>query len=66
MKQLRMGIFGAIVGVTVLPGAVPADSPVDRGYADPKLEFEKYKLDNGLEVILHQDNRVPLVAVNIW
>ncbi|HEX5063239.1 MAG TPA: pitrilysin family protein [Kofleriaceae bacterium] len=33
---------------------------------DPKLEFEKYKLPNGLEVILAPDNSVPLVAVNVW
>ena len=33
---------------------------------DPKLEFEKYKLPNGLEVILSRDNTVPLVAVNVW
>ncbi|MBT8492497.1 MAG: insulinase family protein, partial [Deltaproteobacteria bacterium] len=38
----------------------------ERGYEDPKIEFEKYQLDNGLEVILHRDNKVPLVAVNIW
>lgn len=30
------------------------------------LEYEKYKLSNGLEVILHQNNDLPLVAVNIW
>ncbi|HSD88545.1 MAG TPA: pitrilysin family protein [Kofleriaceae bacterium] len=33
---------------------------------DPKLDFEKYKLPNGLEVILAPDNHVPLVAVNVW
>ncbi len=33
---------------------------------DPRLAFERYTLDNGLEVILHQDNSVPLVAVNVW
>jgi zinc protease len=32
----------------------------------PKVEFERYNLDNGIEVILHQDNRVPLVAVDVW
>src|SRR5437867_8519246 len=31
-----------------------------------KLDFEKYKLANGLEVILHKDNRLPIVAVNVW
>jgi zinc protease len=32
----------------------------------PALRFEKYKLDNGLEVILSEDHRLPLVAVNLW
>lgn len=32
----------------------------------PKIEFERYQLQNGLEVILHKDNRVPLVAVDVW
>ncbi|MEJ2109695.1 MAG: pitrilysin family protein, partial [Acidobacteriota bacterium] len=32
----------------------------------PKLPYIKYKLDNGLEVILLEDHRLPLVAVNIW
>src|SRR6266404_3056984 len=34
--------------------------------AVPQLKFEKYKLDNGLEVILSEDHRLPLVAVNLW
>ncbi len=32
----------------------------------PKLAFETYTLTNGLKVILHQDHRLPLVAVNLW
>src|SRR5258705_3028503 len=31
-----------------------------------KLEVEKYTLPNGLEVILREDHRLPLVAVNTW
>jgi zinc protease len=34
--------------------------------ATPKIEFEKYRLANGLEVILSEDHRLPLVAANIW
>lgn len=30
------------------------------------LKFEKYRLKNGLDVILLEDHRLPLVAVNIW
>ena len=31
-----------------------------------KLDFEKYTLANGLDVILRKDSRLPLVAVNLW
>lgn len=31
-----------------------------------EIAFEKYTLDNGLEVILHADHSLPKVAVNIW
>ena len=34
--------------------------------AVPKIPFEKYTLPNGLEVILHEDHSVPLVAVDSW
>src|SRR5689334_12500049 len=32
----------------------------------PDIAFEKYVLPNGLEVILSEDHRLPLVAVNVW
>lgn len=39
------------------------------GYAQaddsPKIEFERYSLDNGLKVLLHQDNSTPIVAVSV-
>ena len=30
------------------------------------VTFEKYKLNNGLDVILHIDRTLPIVAVNLW
>ncbi len=30
------------------------------------LAYEKYKLNNGLEVILYKDSSLPSIAVNIW
>jgi len=32
----------------------------------PRIAFEKYTLPNGLDVILSQDRRLPMVAVNLW
>jgi zinc protease len=32
----------------------------------PKINFEKYTLSNGLQVILHVDRKLPVVHVNQW
>lgn len=32
----------------------------------PKIQFEKYSLPNGLQVILHVDRKLPMVHVNCW
>jgi len=39
-----------------------ADAPA----TSASIAFERYKLDNGLEVILHPDPSTPQVAINIW
>ncbi len=31
-----------------------------------QVPFSKTTLDNGLDVIVHEDRRVPIVAVNVW
>jgi zinc protease len=31
-----------------------------------KIDYEKFTLPNGLDVILSEDHRLPLVAVNLW
>ncbi len=36
------------------------------GQQAPKIEFEKYTLPNGLQVILHVDRKLPMVHVNLW
>ncbi|MFL5585237.1 MAG: M16 family metallopeptidase [Gemmatimonadaceae bacterium] len=32
----------------------------------PRIQFERYTLPNGLEVILHEDHSTPIVAVDTW
>ena len=32
----------------------------------PDIPYEKHVLDNGLTVILHEDHKAPIVAVNVW
>src|SRR6266849_4163028 len=53
------------------PKKAPAKSqssgaPAASAVSVPKIKFEKYTLPNGLDVILSEDHRLPMVAVNIW
>lgn len=69
----RACAFVAAVGlITACGGASESGSSaqpaaVQSAQGDiPKIEFEKYTLPNGLDVILSEDHRLPLVAVNLW
>ena len=33
---------------------------------EAQIQFEKYSLPNGLEVVLSQDRRIPIVHVQVW
>jgi zinc protease len=57
-------ILAVLICFTPLHAQAPAARPAP--LAIPEIKFQKYKLANGLEVILSEDHRLPLVAVNIW
>ncbi|HVW32128.1 MAG TPA: insulinase family protein, partial [Acidimicrobiia bacterium] len=68
VKALALGL-GLVVllaaGVAVLGTAGPAEAGrVPVPHLD--LRVEKYKLANGLEVLLRRETRLPVVAVNLW
>ena len=57
--------FGAVSLLLILvAGSVARAQSPSRKL--PTIPFEKYKLKNGLEVILSEDHTLPLVSVNIW
>ena len=33
---------------------------------EPEIPFQEFVLDNGLTVIVHEDHKAPIVAVNMW
>lgn len=40
-----------------------------RGLVDPanvNIDYKKFVLENGLRVIIHEDHKAPIVAVNVW
>jgi zinc protease len=34
--------------------------------ADVNIPYEKFTLSNGLTVLVHEDHKAPIVAVNTW
>ncbi len=34
--------------------------------ADIEIPYEKFELDNGLTVVVHEDRKAPVVAVSVW
>src|SRR5712692_1291659 len=57
---------GVLAGLTVLGPAGSAPGAVTSAPPHLEIGFQKYTLPNGLEVILREDHRLPLVAVNLW
>lgn len=60
-KNQHLGRGLSLVALLAAQGAARSAeaAPLD-------IPFEKYRLENGLTVILHQDRRLPLVAVSVW
>ena len=66
-----VSVFGEQTSTNAPPKklpAKPAESSTTAAAAItvPNIKYEKYTLPNGLDVILSEDHRLPLVATNIW
>jgi len=59
-------LVAAAAAVALLTGSPEAQSPKAGSPPMIKLDYEKYTLPNGLDVILRKDPSVPIVAVNLW
>jgi zinc protease len=55
---IRRGLT-AFVLAAALP-ALAAELPI------PDIAYQKFTLDNGLTLIVHEDHKAPIVAVNVW
>src|SRR6516165_12509896 len=68
MPSMRRTVLFSTILACVAGAGIHDDSDAAPGAsaAAAHIEFQKYRLANGLEVILSQDHRLPLVAVNLW
>jgi zinc protease len=65
LPALLMGLYG------VSAPSLAADKPAAKAAAPataplPKINYEKYTLPNGLDVILVENHKLPITTVNVW
>ena len=63
----RLGVL-LVLGASCLgaPQAFARGAPPPPTNTNPTLTVERYKLANGLEILLHPDHSVPLCVVDVW
>ena len=65
MKLLAIPALIAALAGSAVPLLAAEPAPANTA-ALPSFAFEKYTLPNGLDVILLEDHKLPIVTVNIW
>lgn len=60
-----LAVFTFAVNSSV-PSAALAAETSEAKVSAPTIKYEKYTLKNGLDVILSEDHRLPMVSVNLW
>ena len=62
MRSLVPGVL-PLLALTALLAPI---EPLDAQSAQLEIPFTRFVLDNGLTLLVHEDRKAPIVAVNIW
>jgi zinc protease len=56
----------ALHATAAYTGALAAQSPAPSRQSTIDIPFQRFVLPNGLTLIVHEDRKAPIVAVNVW
>src|SRR5260370_5553766 len=59
---MRTWVAGCLAAVVMLAAGVGAFAQTK----DVEIPYQKFVLDNGLTLIVHEDHKAPIVAINTW
>ncbi|HEX7337166.1 MAG TPA: pitrilysin family protein, partial [Gemmatimonadales bacterium] len=57
-------LFATLCAVTA--SSIPAQTPTARKQTPIDIPYQRFVLPNGLTLIVHEDHKAPIVAVNVW
>jgi zinc protease len=57
---IKKGLAALVLAALFVVPALAAELPI------PDIPYKKFTLDNGLTLIVHEDHKAPIVAVNVW
>ena len=57
-------LFATLCAVTASP--VAAQTPAPQKQTPVDIPYQRFVLPNGLTLIVHEDHKAPIVAVNVW
>ena len=63
---IRSGILAASVAMMFSAASVQAAPAAKADIAIPDIPYTKFVLKNGLTLLVHEDRKAPIVAVNTW
>jgi zinc protease len=64
--MINRTIVRLVVLLVCLPLMLFAQKGLEKNAPLVNIPYEKFVLDNGLTLIVHEDHKAPIVAVNIW
>jgi zinc protease len=64
MKTLRLCASMAMLASSALLSTLAVGQTAALPIVD--IPYQKFVLDNGLTLIVHEDHKAPVVAVNVW
>ncbi|MFA5941858.1 MAG: pitrilysin family protein [Sinimarinibacterium sp.] len=67
MKQCLLACQALAVSLlSALPAQAATTAANPNSFPDVRIPYERHVLPNGLTLLLHEDHKAPIVAVNVW
>ena len=66
LSRVALLVAATALSTPVLAADAPKSAPISTLVGQVSIPHSSFKLKNGLTVIVHEDHKAPITAVNIW